>query len=130
MIRRVLLDPVVELLLDEEPSLNLSEVLSLHEAIKFLSRESHSPSEADAFVSFLELLRLIVSKPVRLFGSHQSTVRSSFMKMLGILYGIHESRKATIRIVGVHDEILVECDLRQRVPAFIVHSNLFHGVYA
>jgi len=60
MVGRVLLDPKVQLLLNEQPPLDLVEILSLHEASELLSRKSHGPAETDTLMSMGKSHRVIV----------------------------------------------------------------------
>jgi len=68
MIGRILLDPEVKLLLYEQPSLDLMNILSLDEAGELLSRETHGPTEADSLMSVGEPQRMIVLETCNFFG--------------------------------------------------------------
>jgi len=73
MVGRVLLDPVVEFLLDEQPPLDLVKILSLDEASEFLSRETHGTAEADTLVSMGESHRMIVTQTSCIFGDFRQS---------------------------------------------------------
>jgi len=60
IVSRILLDPKVKLLLNEQPPLDLVQILSLDEASELLSGETHGTAKAYSLVSMGEPQGMIV----------------------------------------------------------------------
>jgi len=62
MVGRVLLDPKVEFFLNEQPPLDLIQILSLDEPSELLGWETHGTAKADTLVSMSKSHRMIVAQ--------------------------------------------------------------------
>jgi len=62
MVGRILLDPIVEFFLNEQPPLDLIQILSFHETSELFSRETHGTAKADTLVSMGKSHRMIVAQ--------------------------------------------------------------------